>query len=163
MSSLKRALHAARLWPVALVVSLSLCLGLLGCGKQPLSGSFAGPVAHSEALIALVTSDHKLIVYACDGQTLAQWFSGSLSGSDTLDVTNQGGARLQARLSATQAPSKNDLPAACATPINLAGEAPGVCGPGVRPLPGAGAEVEPAPCLGARWSSSRRCCWTFRP
>lgn len=110
MSSLKRALHDARLWPVALVVSLSLSLLLAGCGKQPLSGSFAGHVANSQALTALVTSDHNIIAYACDSQTLAAWFSGSLSDRDTLDVTNQGGARLQATLTATQAMGTLTLP-----------------------------------------------------
>jgi len=75
---------------------------LLGCSAvpQPISGSYVGRVAGTEAFIAIVTNGSEVGVYVCDGMPQEvgaaaetvhlYWFKGAM-GSGGIDLTSQSG------------------------------------------------------------------------
>jgi hypothetical protein len=79
---------------------LSACGGLFG---GPPTGNYGGKVSGSDAFIAVVARDGHALAYVCDGQTMAEWFSGTLSSDGTLEVTNKDGAHLHATLTSEHA------------------------------------------------------------
>jgi hypothetical protein len=99
-------MHAHSAWWRHLLccIAVSLSLLLVGCGSPPsqhspnaLKGNFVGRVSGSNAFLALTTSDNKASAYACDGQTLAEWFSGEVRQGAFTDAS-KGGAVLQATI-----------------------------------------------------------------
>lgn len=78
-----------------------LALGFLGARAQtPLAGSYVGKVQGSQAFIALVRSENKLIAYVCDGKEQVQWFRGAVGPNGALEVRTEAGWRLLGALSA---------------------------------------------------------------
>jgi hypothetical protein len=74
-------------------------------GPHGIEGSFFGKVEQTDAFIALATLGNEgntAMVYVCDSQGISQWFQGPV-GKDALDLTAPNGARLQAKLSLTEA------------------------------------------------------------
>ena len=57
--------------------------------------SFVGRLDRSEALVALVLEEGRAVCYVCDGQSLAAWFGGTVTG-DGLDLSAADGTRLTA-------------------------------------------------------------------
>jgi hypothetical protein len=67
-------------------------------------GEFVGKVPDSDAFVALVSEKpkegeekRKVRVYLCDGQEISEWFVGQ-ARSNELDLSSEGGARLDAIL-----------------------------------------------------------------
>jgi hypothetical protein len=106
---------------IALAASIMLALALLvgGCGggqggaggqqdehstQRPVVGEFVGKVPDSDAFVTLVAEKpkegeekRKVRAYLCDGQKISEWFVGQ-ARSNELDLSSEGGARLDARL-----------------------------------------------------------------
>src|SRR5438067_3163198 len=71
-----------------------------GCSESPsattgVAGEFAGRVAGTDALIAVVSDGSSVRVYACDGTptrqlTIGEWFKGTMQGS-TIDLESLSG------------------------------------------------------------------------
>lgn len=55
--------------------------------------TFVGRLDRSDALVALVLEEGRAIGYVCDGQSLAAWFGGTVSG-DALDLRAADGTQL---------------------------------------------------------------------
>ena len=105
--------------PVATSIMLALALLVGGCGggqggaggqqyehttRGPVVGEFVGKVPDSDAFVALVSEKpkegeekRKVRVYLCDGQEISEWFVGQ-ARSNELDLSSEGGAKLDARL-----------------------------------------------------------------
>ena len=105
--------------PVATSIMFALALLVGGCGagqggaggqqdehttRGPVVGEFVGKVPDSDAFVALVSEKpkegeekRKVRVYLCDGQEISEWFVGQ-ARSNELDLSSEGGARLDARL-----------------------------------------------------------------
>jgi hypothetical protein len=111
-------IHTACLRPFRLlsVLLLGLSLLLVGCDTtssqttpKALKGNFVGRVFGSNAFLALTTSDNKASAYACDGQTIAEWFSGDVRQGAFSD-TSIGGAQLQATITREGVDGRLTLP-----------------------------------------------------
>ncbi|HEY8601295.1 MAG TPA: hypothetical protein VIL85_22890 [Thermomicrobiales bacterium] len=57
--------------------------------------SFVGRLDNSDALVALVMSEGKVLAYVCDGKQLAAWFSGTMTTSG-VDLRAADGTRMTA-------------------------------------------------------------------
>lgn len=118
---------------IALAASVMLALALLvgGCGggqggaggqqdehstQGPVVGEFVGKMPDTDAFVALVSEKPKegeerreVRAYLCDGQKISEWFVGQARGND-LDLSSEGGARLDARLTDAAATGTITLP-----------------------------------------------------
>jgi hypothetical protein len=94
---------------VAVLLLLAIGGGPVSAATTParaaaavVKGEFAGNAGHL-AGIALSTNGRQVIAYVCNGTfrhvSLAQWFHGRVT-RDRIDITNAGGARLVAKVSA---------------------------------------------------------------
>ncbi|MCI0397049.1 MAG: hypothetical protein L0322_19195 [Chloroflexi bacterium] len=85
---------------ILLAIGPVLALGLASCAGGAAefpAGSFVGRVDGSELFVAITTDEEgNVLAYACDNQA-DSWFRGTVAG-DTIDLTSQDGARLQATL-----------------------------------------------------------------
>ncbi len=79
-------------------------------GAPPVTGTFAGLAPDADAFVALVATgteeegeaQRQVRAYLCDGQSINEWFNeGSVEGNE-LNLTSEGGARLEGSL-ATEA------------------------------------------------------------
>jgi hypothetical protein len=111
-----------RLMAMGLVLVLALWL-IAGCGGSggeygggspqqeeqkaapPVTGSFVGEAPDAEAFVAIVAAspeeegnERDVRAYLCDGERLTEWFTGEAEGNE-LDLTSEGGARLEGNLS----------------------------------------------------------------
>ena len=113
----------------ALVSVLTLWLVLTGCaggqqeeesgggqqqqeeekGAPPIAGSFVGEVPDASAFLAIVADvpkgdgdERDVKAYLCDGQTVSDWFRGSVVGND-LNLSSDGGAKLEGQLASDAA------------------------------------------------------------
>jgi hypothetical protein len=71
----------------------------------PVTGSFVGEAPDAEAFVAIVAAspeeegnERDVRVYLCDGERVTEWFTGTAEGNE-LDLTSEGGARLEGNLS----------------------------------------------------------------
>ena len=81
---------------VALSMWLCLIVGSLSCSQGTVpTGSFVGDTEGSESFVAIVTDGEKVMGYVCDGETTAEWFSGS-AGRDSIELTSAGSLGLVA-------------------------------------------------------------------
>ena len=95
-----------------LVLALALSWLLVGCAGQqeekkvapPAAGSFVGEAPSADAFIALVADlpegegdEREVRAYLCDGQTVSDWFVGSVDGN-ALSLSSDGGAQLEGQL-----------------------------------------------------------------
>lgn len=78
-----------------------LILVLLG-SAQATTGSFVGKVQGSEAFIAFVAKDSKVLAYLCDGSKLADWFRLVHDSSGAVEGRSSGGVQLQAKIGAQE-------------------------------------------------------------
>lgn len=78
-----------------------LILVLLG-SAQAATGSFVGKAQGSEAFIAFVAKDNKVLAYLCDGSKLADWFRLVQDESGAVEGRSSSGVRLQAKLGAQE-------------------------------------------------------------
>ncbi|MDD9972018.1 MAG: SGNH/GDSL hydrolase family protein [Myxococcales bacterium] len=101
-----------RLRTVFVLVAAWLSLAVAGCAgggadpeaTEPAVGSYVGKVDDTDALIAVVVYEAKLVAYACDGDAeLAEWFSiGSEDlEADDLAASSKGGAELSMQWTGT--------------------------------------------------------------
>ena len=99
-------------WVVSVSFSLlSAVLLLAGCAGQqeekappPVAGSFVGEAPDADAFVALVADlpegegdERQVRAYLCDGQTVSDWFWGSVDGND-LSLSSDNGAQLEGQL-----------------------------------------------------------------
>ncbi len=100
-------------WLRMLAGAVVLASLLAGCGATAtppaaLSGSFAGASANANLFVAVVagtlkdSGKHGVVAYACDGETISQWFRGEVTGI-TVDLTAANGAHLAATITAGSA------------------------------------------------------------
>jgi hypothetical protein len=117
---------------IIVTASVMLVLSLLigGCGvgqggasgqdeqstQKPVVGEYVGTVSDKDAFVALVSEKPKegeekreVRAYLCDGQEISEWFVGQ-DRSNELDLSSEGGARLDARLTDTAATGTVTLP-----------------------------------------------------
>ena len=73
-------------------------------GAPPVAGSFVGEAPDAAAFIAVVADvpeaegdEREVKAYLCDGQTVSDWFVGSVVGND-LSLSSDGGAQLEGQL-----------------------------------------------------------------
>jgi hypothetical protein len=105
-----------RLTSIGFVAMLALLL-LAGCagpeqekeqekeqGAPPVAGSFVGEAPDAAAFVAVVADvperegdEREVKAYLCDGQTVSDWFVGSVVGND-LSLSSEGGAQLEGQL-----------------------------------------------------------------
>jgi hypothetical protein len=71
----------------------------------PVTGSFVGEAPDEEAFVAIVAAspeeegqERDVRAYLCDGESVTEWFTGRAEGNE-LDLTSEGGARLEGNLS----------------------------------------------------------------
>ena len=57
--------------------------------------SFVGRLDNSDALVALVMSEGKVLAYVCDGKQMAAWFSGTMTSAG-VDLRAEDGTRMTA-------------------------------------------------------------------
>ncbi len=89
-----------------------LGLSIVGCAAQqeeekaapPVAGSFVGEAPPADAFIAIVADlpegegdERQVRAYLCDGQTVSDWFWGSVDGNN-LSLTSDNGAELEGQL-----------------------------------------------------------------
>ena len=113
---------------VSALLAILLLLAVVGCaggggeygggeqggpkeeGAPPVTGSFVGVVPDADAFVALVATgteeegeaQRQVRAYLCDGQSINEWFNeGSVEGNE-LNLSSEGGARLEGSL-ATEA------------------------------------------------------------
>ena len=109
-----------RLRAMGLVVVLALWI-TAGCGGSggeyggsqqqeqkaapPVTGSFVGEVPDEEAFVTIVAAgpeeegqERDVRAYLCDGESVTEWFTGRAEGNE-LDLTSEGGARLEGNVS----------------------------------------------------------------
>lgn len=100
--------HAQRYW---LILWLAFAVMLSGCQAAseslvdvPAMGgsSFAGVIPDTNQFVAVVSNGQNARAYVCDGETVAEWFNGTVNDG-ALDLVSAGGARLQASLGETVA------------------------------------------------------------
>ena len=115
------ARRVAWLTAKALVTVLTLWLLLTGCagqqeeesggsqqeeekGAPPVAGSFVGETPDASAFVALVADvpegdgdEREVKAYLCDGQTVSDWFWGSVVGND-LSLSSDSGAQMEGQL-----------------------------------------------------------------
>jgi hypothetical protein len=83
--------------------------GGVGSGEEvapPVTGNFVGEAPDEEAFVALVAAspeeeegqERDVRAYLCDGESISEWFTGRAEGNE-LDLTSEGGARLEGNLS----------------------------------------------------------------
>ena len=165
---------------IALAASVMLALALLvgGCGggqgssggqqdehstqKPVVVGEFVGKVPDTDAFVALVSEKLKegeekreVRAYLCDGQEISEWFVGQ-DRSNELDLSSEGGARLDARLTDTAATGTITLPNAGGEALNFeASPATGVEGFYVVSVPSEEGQVNGTSTRGAQIRGSR--------
>ena len=73
-------------------------------GAPPVAGSFVGEAPDAAAFVAVVADvperegdEREVKAYLCDGQTVSDWFVGSVVGND-LSLSSEGGAQLEGQL-----------------------------------------------------------------
>ncbi len=95
---------------------LSALLLLVGCagqqeekGAAPIAGSFVGEAPDADSFIAIVadvpegdSNEREVKAYLCDGQTVSDWFVGSVEGND-LNLSSGSGAQLVGQLTSNAA------------------------------------------------------------
>ena len=111
-----------RWWSTGIFVSALVALSLVaGCGSgggapggsqeeekesatPPVAGSFVGEVPDASAFIAIVADvpegegdEREVKAYLCDGQTVSDWFTGSVVGND-LSLSSASEAQLEGQL-----------------------------------------------------------------
>jgi hypothetical protein len=112
------------------VLSISLAVVLLlivpaGCGGddddgenggEPVDGTFVGKLAEADTLVAVVAApakegqeEREITVYACDGSSLCESFSGSASGNE-FEVSSDDDAAATGELSDDEATGTIELP-----------------------------------------------------
>jgi hypothetical protein len=71
----------------------------------PVAGSFVGEAPDAEAFVVIVAAspeeegqERDVRAYLCDGERVTEWFTGAAEGNE-LDLTSEGGARLEGNLS----------------------------------------------------------------
>lgn len=64
--------------------------------------SFVGTVSGTDAYVAVVASGNKATVYLCDSAKIALWFVADLATDGTLAAAHQSGARVEAKLAASE-------------------------------------------------------------
>ena len=119
-------------FPSQITASVMLVLSLLvgGCGvgqggasgqdeqstQKPVVGEYVGTVSDKDAFVALVSEKPKegeekreVRAYLCDGQEISEWFMGQ-ARANKLNLSSEGGARLDARLTDTAATGTITLP-----------------------------------------------------
>jgi hypothetical protein len=80
---------------------IAVLLGLMLWGlslAQNLEATFVGKLEGSKALIAIVVSGGKSLVYVCDSEKMAQWFRGPVIDG-AVEVKTANGEQLSIRLS----------------------------------------------------------------
>jgi len=125
----------------AIVPVLTLFLLVLtGCAGQqpgeeaPIAGSFVGEVPDANAFVAIVADlpegegDERAVrAYLCDGQTVSDWFWGSVDANNDLSLSSDGGAQLEGRLTSDGAagtitdPGGNSVPFEAPLATGIAG------------------------------------------
>ena len=83
--------------------SSALCIVIVCLAGVPLScsqgttiaGSFVGPTEGSQSFVAIVTNGDTVMGYVCDGETTAEWFTGTAT-RDSIDLTSAGSVGLVA-------------------------------------------------------------------
>ncbi len=76
---------------------LSLAVAGLSCSQgTTIAGSFVGPTEGSESFVAIVTNGDAVMAYVCDGETTAEWFTGT-AARDSIDLTSAGSIGLVAQ------------------------------------------------------------------
>lgn len=78
-----------------LLLWVTLTILPLSCSPGPLSGSFVGDTEGSDLFVSIVTDGDKVTGYVCDGETTAEWFSGT-AVRDSIDLTSAGSVGLVA-------------------------------------------------------------------
>jgi hypothetical protein len=113
-------------WSTGIFVSALVALSLVaGCGSgggtqggsqeekesanPPVAGSFVGEAPDADAFVALVADlpegegdERQVRAYLCDGQTVSDWFVGSVEGND-LSLSSDNGAQLEGQLTSDAA------------------------------------------------------------
>jgi hypothetical protein len=162
---------------VAASIMLTLALMVGGCGggqggaggqqdehttRGPVVGEFVGKVPDSDAFVALVSEKpregevkRKVRVYLCDGQEISEWFVGQ-ARSNALDLSSEGGARLDARLTDAVATGTIMLPNGGGEALSFeASPATGVEGFYVVSVPSEEGQVSSTSTRGAQIQGSR--------
>ena len=113
-----RSVVRMRAMGLGLVLALWITAGCGGSGGEyggsqqqeqkaapPVTGSFVGEVPDEEAFVAIVAAgpeeegqERDVRAYLCDGESVTEWFTGRAEGNE-LDLTSEGGARLEGNLS----------------------------------------------------------------
>ena len=113
-----RSIVRLRAMGLVLVLALWITAGCGGSGGEyagsqpqeqkaapPVTGSFVGEVPDEEAFVAIVAAgpeeegqERDVRAYLCDGERVTEWFTGRAEGNE-LDLTSEGGARLEGNLS----------------------------------------------------------------
>jgi hypothetical protein len=163
--------------PVATLIMLALALLAGGCGggqggaggqqdehttRGPVVGEFVGKVPDSDAFVALVSEKpkegeekRKVRVYLCDGQEISEWFVGQ-ARSNEFDLSSEGGARLDARLTDAVATGTIMLPNGGGEALSFeASPATGVEGFYVVSVPSEEGQVSSTSTRGAQIQGSR--------
>jgi hypothetical protein len=94
------------------VLMLWLVVGCAGSQQQsvpPVAGSFVGEAPDANAFVALVAdlpegdgNERQVRAYLCDGQSISDWFAGSVAGND-LNLSSDSGAQLKGQLTSDAA------------------------------------------------------------
>lgn len=78
--------------------------------KQELNMVFVGKIPQSQAFIAIAFQQKRVLAYVCDGQKIAEWFKGSVTDQNTLELKSKNGAVLVATLDAQSVQGSIELP-----------------------------------------------------
>ena len=98
---------------LVVVLTLWLVVGCAGSQQQqsvpPVAGSFVGEAPDASAFVALVAdlpegggNERQVRAYLCDGQSISDWFVGSVTGND-LNLSSDNGAQLKGQLTSDAA------------------------------------------------------------
>ena len=62
------------------------------------SGSYTGQDPTGDTFVAVVVHDNEALAYVCDGNTVAEWFPGTVAADGRLELRSAGGWTLEATL-----------------------------------------------------------------
>ena len=92
-----------------LLVSLVLVLFLTQPARPKLQTVFVGKILQTQALIAIAINQERVLAYICDGTSIAQWFKGTTSPNNTLELRSKSGSVLKAKFDPDNAQGTIDL------------------------------------------------------
>ena len=129
--------------------------------RKPVVGEFVGKVSDTDAFVALVSEEPKkgeekreVRAYLCDGQEISEWFVGQ-ARSNEFELSSEGGARLDAKLTDAAAIGTITFPNGGAVLNFEASPATGVEGFYVLSVPSEEGQVSSTSTRGAQIQGSR--------